>query len=84
MTRHIRKPVDESGPVHTPEQAAILSLLTRVEALEAENRALNARVSSVVAQLRAAAGVPALPRHVPRVGHLKAVMDGLVFKGVRA
>lgn len=52
---------------HTPEQAAILALLDRVEALEAENRALHGRVSSVVAQLRAmqaagsAAPRPALP-----------------------
>jgi hypothetical protein len=75
MTRHIRKPVDESGPVHTPEQAAILSLLARVEALEAENRALNARVSSVVAQLRAAAAPPG--------GHLKLVKDGLARRAVQ-
>lgn len=59
---------------HTPEQAAILSLLASVEALEAENRALNARVSSVVAQLRAAHGRPG--------GHLRVVTDALERKAV--
>lgn len=60
---------------HTPEQAAILALLTRVEALEAENQALNARVSSVVAQLRAAAAPPG--------GHLALVKKGLQARGTR-
>lgn len=58
---------------HTPEQAAILALLTRVEAVEAENRALNARLSSVVAQLRAATAPPG--------GHLTLVKKGLQAKG---
>jgi hypothetical protein len=65
---------------HTPEQAAILSLLDRFEALnariaalEAENRSLNARVSSVVAVQRAAA--------VPPGRHLRLVKQGLQAKG---
>jgi hypothetical protein len=60
---------------HTPEQAAILSLLSRLEAVEAENRALNARVSSVVAMLRA--------ERMPRASHLAAVTAGLDAKRVR-